>query len=240
MPEFDFRAALDSFKARVEKVFASTFQSRGGNTLDCWFENYFQQSSTIINYFEEANKIAPPTVACKRGCSYCCQVHVAVTAPEVLTIAEHIKTLPNYPEIREHIRQTAAKIKGKDETQRKNEKIPCALLATDGSCSVYPLRPFVCRGWTSMDVQKCIQGQNPEAEPIQFVVHIYELQQSLVKATRAAVEKLGLDNNLMELTLGLDFALSIPGCMDRWLSGEKVFAPALQTDVPKSRLRVLQ
>jgi len=43
---------------------------------------------------------------------------------------------------------------------------------------------------------------------------------------RAGLEESRLDGELLELTAALDIALTVPDAAERWLAGEKVFAPA--------------
>lgn len=235
------QTALDSFSLRIEAALESTLRGQDRRAaLATWRQTYLEQTSAIVQDFERQHRIVSPPVACGRCCSYCCHVHVAASPPEVLLIAEFVKNLPNFPTMREHIRTIAGRIRGKTEVQRRDEKIPCALLTPDGACSIYLLRPFVCRGMTSLSVECCIGAYRDGRGQIPRLEHVYQLSQTLVKATLRAVRELGLDSTLMELTIGVDFVLSNPDCFDRWLRGEMVFAPAPRTDGKKPALPMIR
>ena len=45
-------------------------------------------SGMVLDVFEWGSK----NPACQKGCAYCCHLHVEASAPEVLVIAEHIRT----------------------------------------------------------------------------------------------------------------------------------------------------
>jgi Fe-S-cluster containining protein len=103
--------------------------------------------------------------------------------------------------------------------------LPCALLV-ENRCSVYPLRPMTCRGFNSADARQCerslVRGGG--------VVPAYAPQQRLctvvLDGMRAGLAESGLDGELLELTAALRIALAVPDAAERWLAGEKLFAPA--------------
>lgn len=86
----------------------------------------------IYNLLTDLSKVAVPFVACGKGCSSCCKMNVTISQIEANLIAEKI---------------------GKKSKQLANSKtynsdkfigIPCAFLKDD-SCTIYDIRPFVCR-----------------------------------------------------------------------------------------------
>lgn len=62
---------------------------------------------------------------CGRGCTSCCKPGLTVCAVENATIREYLSTHPVAP--------------AGDRTDR------CSMLASDGACTIYPVRPLVCR-----------------------------------------------------------------------------------------------
>lgn len=42
-----------------------------------------------------------------------------------------------------------------------SECLTCPLLTSDGKCSVYPIRPLICRMWGSVQAMRCPYGCTP-------------------------------------------------------------------------------
>jgi Fe-S-cluster containining protein len=170
-----------------------------------------------------------PPLACQMGCAWCCHKTVGTAAPEVLRIAAYLRqTLTP-----EQLRATQARIHGLTQQRqalrpdrRSHARLPCALLVED-RCAIYPVRPLTCRGYNSSDARRCEQSLEPGS---QVVVPSYAPQHRLctfvLDGMRAGLEESRLDGELLELTAALDIALTVPGAAERWLAGEKVFAPA--------------
>lgn len=170
-----------------------------------------------------------PPLACREGCAWCCYKTVGTAAPEVLRIAAHLRqTLTP-----EQLHTTQARIKALMQQRRalrsdrrSHARLPCALLVED-RCSVYPVRPLTCRGFNSSDARQCERSLEPGGLA---VVPSYAPQQRLctfvLDGMRAGLSELHLDGELLELTAALDIALTVPDAAERWLAGEKVFAPA--------------
>jgi Fe-S-cluster containining protein len=147
----------------------------------------------------------------------------------VLRIAAHLRqTLTP-----EQLHTTRARIKSLLEQRqalrsdrRSRARLPCALLVED-RCSIYSVRPLTCRGFNSSDARQCERSLEPGS---QVVVPSYAPQQRLytfvLDGMRAGLAESRLDGELLELTAALDIALTVPDAAERWLAGEKVFAPA--------------
>ena len=90
---------------------------------------------------------------CKEGYSYCCSLGVAATPPEVLLIARHIKQLPlaTQTDLLERLKIHAEAARG---VSMENHFLPCTLLA-EGKCTIYAIRPVMCRKYLSLDVEEC-------------------------------------------------------------------------------------
>jgi Fe-S-cluster containining protein len=170
---------------------------------------------------------APP--ACREGCSWCCRTPVGAAAPEVLRIVAYLRETLS-PEQWEALRQRVRsgvevrRLLGIDRVRRA--ALACPLLVED-RCSAYPVRPLTCRGYSSSDALSCERALDP-ASGVQ--VPIYWPQQRLaafvLDGMRAGLAANGIDAELLELTAALQIALETPDVEKRWLSGEKVFAPA--------------
>jgi Fe-S-cluster containining protein len=108
------------------------------------------------------------TTACSAGCSFCCHVHVEVTRAEVLAIVAFVEALDagDRAPLRERIEARVAEAASMTHEERWARRIPCALLASDGTCAVYAARPLRCRAFHSADRARCersFEGGSEEA-----------------------------------------------------------------------------
>lgn len=172
--------------------------------------------------------------ACAAGCSWCCHVDVEASIPEVLAAAAHLRrTRP--PEalaaVHDRLATHAAQVAPLDAEERWARRIPCALLAADGRCSIYEARPLRCRAFHSCSADRCREAfeGTSDAEAIACP--------PLARAT-AAVEE-DFDRALVEAGLspeGYRFELALLVALDdsnagqRWRDGEDAFASAAGTN----------
>jgi Fe-S-cluster containining protein len=80
-------------------------------------------------------------LACRSGCSACCEAWLSVSAVEASEIREALAALPL-------AQRREVRARGERELRREAEQEPsarCALLDDEGRCSVYESRPLVCR-----------------------------------------------------------------------------------------------
>lgn len=91
------------------------------------FENYRQLLEKIDRFAANLRAQHPHSFACRPGCSSCCVAGITVWRIE----HDHIAS---FSSAREH------------ESTRGRE-YACPLLQDDGTCTVYPERPVVCRLW---------------------------------------------------------------------------------------------
>lgn len=146
------------------------------------------------------------------------------TIPEVLVIAVHLRQKSTEAELAELRRQISAVMEQKHRQSRFQPVaplIPCPLLA-DNLCSVYEVRPLVCRAWHSTDVHRC---QRPNGLPAPNPAAM-QLFASLIRGLRMALADQNLENHEVELIAALDIALNTPQVTRRWLAGESLFTPA--------------
>jgi len=96
-------------------------------------------------------------VACRSGCTYCCMVPVAASAPEVLAIASFVRDRFDEAKREALDRRIEANISatdGMNMSQRDRVRLDCPFLEA-GECSVYEVRPIACRGYSSYSVEDC-------------------------------------------------------------------------------------
>jgi hypothetical protein len=177
-----------------------------------------------------AREPPPIPIACAPGCPSCCVAKVAVVAPEVLRIAAHLRATLDAEALSiltARVRLTDGETRGLTRAQRVRAGIPCPLLS-GGSCSVHPVRPLLCRGWTSLDARACERHfADPDAAPVAPAYAVaYELASAVLGGLGRAALDAGRDGALLDLTAALRIALEVPHAAARWDGGRPVFAPA--------------
>ena len=184
----------------------------------------------IAELGERSNGILP---VCKLGCWHCCTHLVLATPAEIISLADHIRqtwTAEEIDALKERIKRHKAITEPvRNGTAEFPPRAACPLLK-DGACSAWIHRPFICRGWNSVDVEMCIRKREHPEEQLhekgladQFAVSDY-IRQGLSEA----LESSGANAELCELACGLEIALNDPDAADRYLVGEDVFATARQ------------
>ncbi|MBI1765733.1 MAG: YkgJ family cysteine cluster protein [Acidobacteria bacterium] len=78
-------------------------------------------------------------LACRAGCSGCCQHHLSVFPVEAACIAATLDELP--PDLRTRIEQQAAEV---NQREARGEPVACPLLVNE-RCAIYESRPLICR-----------------------------------------------------------------------------------------------
>jgi hypothetical protein len=180
---------------------------------------------------QAALKEMPPQAAsaCREGCAWCCYTPVGAAAPEVLRVVAYLRdNLPaeQWGALRERVRAGAQQRQLLGIVRVRLAALPCPLLV-ENRCSAYPVRPLTCRGYNSSDARCCERALDRHSGAR---VPIYWPQQRLaafvLDGMRVGLEANRLDGELLELTAALHVALEMPDVDGRWLSGERVFAPA--------------
>ena len=99
-------------------------------------------------------------VACRSGCTYCCMVPVAASAPEVLAIATFVRERfdeERQSSLDQRVEANISATEGMDMSQRDRVRLDCPFLEA-GQCTVYEVRPIACRGYSSYDVDGLQRG----------------------------------------------------------------------------------
>lgn len=92
-------------------------------------------------FFEKAHAYTQDAI-CKAGCAFCCTGTgtIDVTTLEGLRILRHIRTFPGA--LQKNLEKSIAKDRKNRELSRKSS---CPFLNKKRNCSIYDVRPFVCR-----------------------------------------------------------------------------------------------
>ena len=175
---------------------------------------------------------APAGIACRSGCSFCCQVPVGVTIPEAILIGNVIRdesTDDELAEVLDQVRRAEAARAGLTGRERDRFRHPCPMLDEgEGVCSIYEFRPLNCRGWNSLDVEPCRSyHDDPNREstiPIDGIQRTISL--SIADGMQGGLETRGLDHSTVDLAVALRIILEDPTSIDRWLDGGPAFRAA--------------
>ncbi len=159
-------------------------------------------------------------------CPSCRQHMIGVTPPEALAIADTIRgTKPRRQANRIHdwAMQNAKTIGDLDREQYEQARVVCPLLASDGSCAVFDVRPVHCRGWCFFRGGAGDRDLAADGDAGQLDAQARTIGRGVEEGLSRGVESAGLDGKVYELNGALVAALDTPGAAERWARGESVF-----------------
>ena len=177
---------------------------------------------------ETSLKARPPTrvsIACGKGCSYCCHGFVGILPAEAFRLADAVRAGKSGALDVAAVRARAVPLRGLGPDERIGRKLPCPLLGDGGLCSVYADRPLVCRQATSLSLPACIEefeGQDRNGRIEVSTVHLAHSSNAHV-VLLGALAAAGLPTTAYELSAVLDVALADADAEKRWLAGEDIF-----------------
>ena len=194
---------------KIQRVaFEKLTSSKGNADIVEMMEEIFTISEAEVQSFLSDEDIS--RMDCKEGCSTCCRINVSLLEPGAIIITDYlIKTLSptelakqkaKMSELVKHIRYL-------DDDERIFANKPCAFLNEHGGCSIYPVRPFLCRSVTSADKQLCKDAISMLAlgESISIPMHTKQKQimDAAFKAVAKGMDETGQSSKSMELTAGV-------------------------------------
>jgi Fe-S-cluster containining protein len=181
----------------------------------------------LINYFESVNHLPHP-IACREGCNFCCFNQVEVTPPEALRIGNYVAQ--NFSQEEQDALRARVALslglkagKSKQKLARLREQLPCPLLG-GGRCSIYPVRPLVCRAMHTFAAEVCEQELlGGKLGPGQYYAHRYEFVWSISAGLQNGCREIGCQSMVLDLTRALQDFFRRDNPVQRWIAGEKVF-----------------
>ncbi|MCK8784261.1 YkgJ family cysteine cluster protein [Roseomonas sp. NAR14] len=149
-------------------------------------------------------------VACKAGCSWCCHQPVEVSAGEVLVVALATLAL-----------EDAGMEAFWDRVADHENRLACPALGPDGRCSIYPVRPAMCRAADSFDAGICKAALSDPKVPGRFS-EASELVACRGAGHILALEDRGFDSRIYVLapTLAAVGKMGLPEAERRWRAGQ--------------------
>jgi Fe-S-cluster containining protein len=171
----------------------------------------------------------PQPIACSEGCDHCCFNQVELTPPEALSIGHFVERHFCQEEREGLLARIRTALEGKaGKSQREIAKIrrelPCPLLH-EAKCSVYPVRPLVCRAMHSLDAGQCrdslLAGDLTSGA---YYSQRHEMIQAIARGLQAGSRAKGCQSGSLDLAEALKDYFRQPDPLVRWLRGEKVFS----------------
>lgn len=164
---------------------------------------------------------------CRKGCTYCCRLEVNAYPQESFRIARTLRERPNLELLIAALADHAEKNR---EVTDKRQRDNCPFLV-DQACSIYEIRPIMCRRMHSLDVERCKQM----SETVPSDPELFYKSEAIWEGTRKAYARVKLPTQAHELVGSVLLALTDPSAEERWWKGEDVFE--INSRVPKSPSR---
>lgn len=174
-------------------------------------------------------------IDCKIGCSFCCYSRVSLTPAEAILISHYIKenySLKKTDDLLKRATNNLRITQGKSDEERINlwGKTPCIFLQDD-TCSIYNVRPLICRAWHSLSADQCsvaFHTSDKDAE-----IDTTPFRNIIIGAVRDglshACEAFDCETKPIELTSSIKIILNHPEPVEAWINGEDLFhSPAEQ------------
>jgi len=172
-------------------------------------------AADVARYADEALAIVDdeyrPALHCKKGCSYCCcKPGVLTTIPELLRILDHVRSTfrtNELSELNDRARRYATQIEGRNFNDPTDQSVPCPLLV-DGCCSVYEVRPLVCRGYNSTSVDACRNAHEDSTARVPIFAVLKDVTDGATVGAAQCLEAAGFNDSLVDLGSALQIALA--------------------------------
>jgi len=193
---------------------------------------------------------------CKKGCSYCCHLSVALTVPELYSLWLNIPA-----PLRKGVGELAKDRKRMGEVERCRQKMPCMLLDTlmgmseyeparlrqgpswQANCTIYKHRPLACRAMYAVSADRCqlafgkahaniVRPMHPIVRPMHPTLGI----QGVGVGAMGAIAEMGCNPHVVAMDHALALLASVPSpelVFQEWLLGhEQILTKARLKSAP--------
>jgi hypothetical protein len=158
-----------------------------------------------------------PKPECKTGCAWCCSLLVEAIEPEIFLIARGIK-MREPARVSAIINALQTRAANTKDDANNSRRADCAFLEND-LCSIYEVRPSVCRKAHSLSVTSCRSLASEIPQKLEVLLGA----DALMKGVADAYRQLKLQTSSRELCNAVLLALTDETAEIRWYNGETVF-----------------
>jgi uncharacterized protein len=214
--------SIENIKIKAHQALRqSDAQLGAGDKLSIFPVLWVQELHSQVDLLAHTAQKASGSFACMEGCSSCCHARVEVTPPEVFAIANYLsaESKDRRPEVIEQLASRAKGLSINPANKSQWSARPACALLVDHRCSVYPVRPAVCRKGHSYDAQACKKGEAELPLHYGFVLGAEVWMAGVSKGYEAA----GFQCPTLELGDALLKVLQNPQMQSDWLKGRSVF-----------------
>lgn len=207
------RSAISAIQRRASEVLA---KSQNAWQAISFIDGLHSGIDTVI----AASDSIGPVPECKPGCAYCCSARVEVSDAEALLIARYVHHIPADEKLLllERLRIQAAGWSDAGSQGDEPHQQPCTFLQ-DGLCSIYSLRPSVCRKAHSLSVKACETGASQIPQNLTRIVQC----EALIAGTNEGFKSVGLPASQYELAAAVLAALA-ENAEEVWYQGKPLIA----------------
>jgi Fe-S-cluster containining protein len=191
-----------------------------------WFDRMDEAIERIVSL-----ERLPEPIECQPGCHYCCYNQPIVTPPEALLIGYSVeKTFADRERSELFGRMVSilelTRDKGQNEIVMTRHELPCIFLI-NGMCSVYEVRPAICRACSSTSAEHCatvFESRDTRAR-LRCYPQIREIFKTVHAGLMENCEDMGCQSDFLLIAEAMHDYFRHPSPMEAWLDGEKVFHP---------------
>ncbi len=207
-----------AYRQRLETFFASR-EAGQSLTADSLKQGIRLQAAVsaaadVAQFADEALAIVQeeyrPRLHCQEGCHYCCcKPGVLASIPELLRILALIHSTFSEADVlalRERAKRYGEQVAGRNFNELVDESVPCPLLV-DGRCSVYEVRPLVCRGYNSTDVDACRKAHSDRTARVPIFAMLKDVTDGATVGAAQSLKAAGFNDSLIDLGTALQLAL---------------------------------
>lgn len=194
----------------VDEKIVMSFVSTLGGYLKTYKENKinnpFAHAERMLVFYEAVDKSIAETISdfkkmknpirCEKGCSFCCYINVDISMDEGEAIVDHlgedkIATIKNEIKTR------------KDQCKENYFEVPYeqrkCLFLENNLCSIYPIRPLVCRKYlVASDPNDCNFKDGPKEVAVACSLRTECLQTVLIQSNKTVENMYYVLNEIIE------------------------------------------
>ncbi len=175
------------------------------------------------------------SIACKRGCSYCCTLRVTTRPANVLAMAFYLRKKLSPESLVQLIARMDEYVEttGRLDLEKKLRPGIMCPLNVEGDCLGYEYRPNGCRTHHSFSLQQCIKANESPDDDVLIPQdqNRYSIQELLSEPVSVITVLLGLNNDELEFIPALLIALKDPDASAKYLAHEPVFEKAHNSEL---------